>query len=497
MACLSPFFRGFFQFGTIMDKKRILALSARLLLFIIPVIVGSLLISGILTGLYAERGVTKAMSRLMIYKAEDLIRHASSQWNLLLENELNEDLAYRESLRRSIRSYAITMLREDGEWILAVDEDFNVVFSVGASADDDSIQVSLEENLPAESGVIWIDGPFGGEHRVGYGFVLPSLGWTVYITDLRISYFGDLSFVRSNYIFMMLFTTIVSSLFIIFYVRRSMRPLKTVIKDMHGIVIKRDFQKRVIPIQNDEVGELAREFNLMSDYLDRAMNRLKDIAHSEAEARIEIRNRERETLDVLSRVSILRDLETARHTSRVGMYASLLSELQEDSQDEVDLMRWAVPLHDIGKLGISDTILLKKDSLDVVERSVMESHVFIGHEILKNSESAILKAGADIVLSHHERWDGSGYPNGLKGTDIPVRGRITGLVDVFDALLTERSYKKAWSLEQTIEWIVERKGADFDPELVDLFIGAVDRVQLILDEYGDDSAEDILGAALK
>ncbi len=479
-----------------MENKRVLGLSTRLLLFIIPIIAGSLLVSGILTGLYAERGVKKAMSRLTVYKAEDLTRHVSSQWNLLLENELQDDMAYLESLKRSISSYSITMLREDGEWILAVDEDLNIIFSVGASVADELLRESVLNNRPINSEDIWIDGKFGGKERFGYGFNLPALGWTVYITNLRRSFFDDLSYIRLNYTIMVILTAIISSLFILLYVRRSMRPLKTVINDMQGIVLNRDFGKRVSPVQNDEVGELARKFNLMSDYLERAMNRLIHIAHSQAEARIEIRNRERETLDVLSRVSDHKDPETARHTSRVGMYASVLSELRGDSLEEADLMRWAVPLHDIGKVGIPDVILLKEKGLTAKERAVMETHVSIGYEVLKDSASSILRAGADIALSHHEKWNGSGYPGGLKGKDIPVRGRITGLVDVFDALATARPYKKAWNFERSVEWIQERSGIDFDPEIVELFLNGKERMRTIYIEYGDDSSESVRESAL-
>jgi len=485
MPCLQLSFRDFFPKGRIMDKNRILGLSTRLLLFIIPVIVGSLLISGFSTGLYADRGVKKAMNRLMVYKAEDLMRHISSQWSLLLENGLQDDSAYLESLRRSVRSYSITMLKEESEWILAVDENHKPIYSVGAIVSEELIAESIAAIELTDKGDVWINGRFGGENRVGYGFYVPAMGWTIYITDLKRSYFGEMSYIRTIYIIMILITAFVSSLFIVFYVNRSMKPLRRVISDMHGIVMERNFERRVTPVQDDEVGALAREFNLMSDYLDRAMSRLKNIAHSEAEARIEIRNRERETLDVLSKTSDHKDPETARHTTRVGMYASLLSEFRGDSQEEIDLMRWAVPLHDLGKVGIPDAILLKSESLSGKERKIMMSHVNIGHEILRNTKSSILRAGSDIALSHHERWDGSGYPGNLKGTDIPVRGRITGLVDVFDALTTARPYKKAWTLDRTVEWIRDNRGKEFDPELVDLFISGIDRIEAILIEYGD------------
>jgi response regulator RpfG family c-di-GMP phosphodiesterase len=234
----------------------------------------------------------------------------------------------------------------------------------------------------------------------------------------------------------------------------------------------------------------------MSDYLEKAMSRLKSIAHMEAEARIEIRDRERETLNVLSLISDHKDPETARHTTRVGLYAALLSELRGDSREEVDLMRWAAPLHDIGKVGIPDAILMQSTSLSENQQSTMKNHVLIGHSVLKNSKSPILRAGADIALSHHERWDGSGYPSGLKGTDINIRGRITGLADVFDALTTVRPYKEAWPFEQAMDWIRDNRDILFDPEIIDLFLQESERVEQILNENSDDSPEEARYSAL-
>ena len=432
-----------------MSRKKIFGLSNRLLLFLIPVIAGSLLVSGILTTLYTDKGVKMSMNRLMVYKAEDLMRYANQQWSLLLENDLQNDPVYIESIRRSIRSYAITMLRSEGEWILAVDRSGAIQFSVGDTPPDEKIleTLNLLPELKEETGDIRIDGKFGGIDRVGYGFQLPAMGWTVMITDHKASYFGNITYIRTSYILMMALSTVITVLFVSLFIRRSMHPMKTVIADMQAIVKNRDFDRRVITVQNDEVGELAREFNLMSDYLELAMARLKNIAHSQTEARIEIRNRERETLEFLGRVSDFRDEGTSLHIRRVGMYASLLSRLRGDSEEEADLMRWAVPLHDIGKIGIPDSILLKKKGLTAKERKIAESHAQIGYEILKNSASPILRAGADIAIFHHENWDGSGYPGGLKGTEIPVRGRITHLLDVFDAVTSVRSYKKPWTLD--------------------------------------------------
>lgn len=479
-----------------MAGKRVMGLGTRLLLFIIPVSIGSLLISGFLTGLYADRGVERAMTRLMVYKAEDLVRYTESQWSLLLDNNLDSDPAYLESLENSVTSYAITMLRSEGEWIFATDEGNRIVFSVGASSADEVTIDSVRHRKPDTGGDLLITGDFVGEDRVGFGFNIPALGWDVFITDLRSTYYADSRLMRVNTVILVAVTVLAASLFVILFVNRSLKPLKNVVSDMNRIVENRDFGNRVDPFQNDEVGELAREFNLMSDYLDRAMTRLKDAVDQEAEARIEVRSRERETLEVLGRVSDHKDTETARHTSRVGAYASLLSERLGDSGEEADLMRWAAPLHDIGKVGIPDKVLLKDKTLTAAERRIMESHVRIGWEILRDSTSPILKAGADIALSHHERWDGSGYPEGQVGNDIPSRGRIAGLVDVFDALTTERPYKKAWSLDSAIEWIQGEAGKQFDPELVDLFFSDLKPIRDILNRYRDENSSDIIESAL-
>lgn len=479
-----------------MSKKGFLSLGARLLLFLIPVAVGSLLVSGSITSLYANRGVDKAMTRLLVYKAEDFVRHVDSQWALLLENDLQSDPAYMASLRMSAASYAVTMLRSEGEWILAVDDHDKIVFSVGALSDDAAALDGVRAFRPVSGGDIHIAGEFAGEERIGFGFNIPALGWDVYVTDLKETYFAESRLVRLNTAILVAITVLVASVFVIWFIRRSLKPLRSVVADMQRIVQGREFGQRVDPVQNDEVGELAREFNQMSDYLEHAIGRLKDAVMQEAEARIEVRNREHETLEVLGRVSDIRDEETSKHTSRVGEYAALLSLRNGDTHEEANLMRLAAQLHDIGKVGIPDKVLGKEGKLNKEEWVIVESHVQVGWEILKNCSSPILRAGADIALSHHERWNGSGYPSGLEGKDIPIRGRITGLVDVFDALITERPYKDAWELDRAVEWITGESGRLFDPELVELFFADLQPVRDILERYGDKGPEDSRISAL-
>ena len=469
-----------------MSDRRIIGLGARLLLFIIPVIIASLMVSGFVTGMYANRGVERAMNRLLVYKAEDLVRHTNSQWELILDNGLQGDQAYLNSFQSSVRNYAVTMLRSEGEWIFAIDEDGLMVFSVGAFSNDEEALEAASDFRPESGSDILVSGEFGGAQRVGYGFNLPALGWDIYITDLRVTYFTDSKLLRLNAIVVVLVTVLIAALFIIYFVRRSMKPLRSVVADMRRIVEDHDFGNRVDPIQNDEVGELARNFNLTTDFLERATTKLKDTVEMEIESRQEIRRREQETLEVLGRVSEGDSDETAKHTSRVGAYASHLSMLLGDSADETDLMLGAAPLHDIGKIGIPDELLMKKSELTAAERKLMMTHVEIGWNILKDSSSPVLKAGADIALYHHERWDGSGYPQGLKGTAIPSRGRITGLADVFDALTTKRSYKEVWPLEKAAEWIMNQSGKDFDPDLVELFFSDMDAIRRIIDDYAED-----------
>jgi response regulator RpfG family c-di-GMP phosphodiesterase len=142
-------------------------------------------------------------------------------------------------------------------------------------------------------------------------------------------------------------------------------------------------------------------------------------------------------------------------------------------------------MHDIGKIGIPDAILLKPGKLDADEYEVMKTHSSIGYDILKYSSRPLLKAAAIIAREHHEKWDGSGYPNALNGSDIHIYGRITALADVFDALSCERVYKKAWPMEQIIDLVSQERGRHFDPDLVDMFMANLERFREIAAKYQD------------
>ncbi len=198
-----------------------------------------------------------------------------------------------------------------------------------------------------------------------------------------------------------------------------------------------------------------------------------------------ILERENETLQILGRVAEYRDIETSEHIKRVSHYCLIMSESLGDTPKNRELLFNAAPLHDLGKIGIPDSILLKDASLDPGEMAIMRRHPEIGHSILASSQSEFLQAGALISLSHHEKYDGTGYPQGLKGGDIPLFGRILSLADVFDALSSRRPYKTAWPEEEVLQFIKSQSGLHFDPELVDHFFKNIYRIQEIFQSLRD------------
>ncbi|QKE27847.1 two-component system response regulator c-di-GMP phosphodiesterase, RpfG family [Arcobacter acticola] len=174
-------------------------------------------------------------------------------------------------------------------------------------------------------------------------------------------------------------------------------------------------------------------------------------------ATIRLKESEYETLQMLGKTAEFKDPETNAHTQRVAYYCKLLARAYGLDENLQDIIFYASPFHDLGKIGIPDNILLKPGKLDDDEFSIMKNHAKIGYEILKGSKSKYLKAGGVIAYNHHEKYDGTGYPNGLKGESIPIFGRITAVADVFDALTSSRPYKKAWSLEEAFDFLIEEK----------------------------------------
>lgn len=175
----------------------------------------------------------------------------------------------------------------------------------------------------------------------------------------------------------------------------------------------------------------------------------------------------------LARASEYRDDDTGEHTMRVGVVSSRIADRLGLEPEQVDMIRRAAPLHDIGKIGIPDSILLKPGKLTPEEFAVMRSHVKIGASLLAGSSSKLMLMAEKIALSHHERWDGTGYSLGLKGEEIPLPGRIVAVADVYDALIHDRPYKQAWPVEKAVAEIQSQSGKHFDPQVVEAFVQVV------------------------
>ncbi len=200
------------------------------------------------------------------------------------------------------------------------------------------------------------------------------------------------------------------------------------------------------------------------------VQKLKHAYEALENAHKEIRESHIEMIMNLAIAAEYKDPDTGNHILRVSDYCTELAKSLGLSADDIEIIRYASPMHDIGKIGIPDSILQKPGKLDPQEWEVMKQHTTIGWRMFSVTKSPLLKAVADIALSHHEKFDGSGYPLGKKGNEIPLFGRIAAIADIFDAVVSERCYKKEWSFKEGIEYIQSLAGTHLDPELVLVFI---------------------------
>lgn len=182
------------------------------------------------------------------------------------------------------------------------------------------------------------------------------------------------------------------------------------------------------------------------------------------------------TIFRLSAIAEYRDANTSDHIQRVSRSSQLIAEALGLDSEQVELIRYASPMHDVGKVAIPDAILLKPGHLTPAQRMVMQRHTVVGAEILSDADGAVLNMAQDVALHHHERWDGQGYPRGLKGEATSLPGRIVGLADVFDAVVSQRCYKEACSLDVALDILDKDTGKHFDPAIVDAFLGVLDEV---------------------
>ena len=222
--------------------------------------------------------------------------------------------------------------------------------------------------------------------------------------------------------------------------------------------------------------------NKLESTAQQLLNYAKDLNRSYLDLKVARSELQEAYLDTIYRLVLAaeyKDEDTGDHIIRMSQYCALIAEKIGLSLDEVQKMLYAAPMHDVGKIGIPDNILMKPGKLTEEEFAIVKTHTIIGAKILENSKSDILNTAEQIAISHHEKWDGTGYPRGLSGTNIPLVGRITSIADVFDALSSKRPYKEPFPPEVVLSILRKERGKQFDPDILDVFLAHIDEISKI------------------
>ncbi len=235
-----------------------------------------------------------------------------------------------------------------------------------------------------------------------------------------------------------------------------------VLTELAAMVVD-ELELRLAKIRAEEAERALREIE--TNLQQRVVERTRDLEESQAEV-----------LQRLGHAAEWRDFDMREHVGRMSRCCFLIARAAGLSQEECQLVLKASPMHDIGKIGVPDRVLLKPGKLDPEEWTIMKRHAAIGAEMLADGRTPLIEMAETFALTHHERWDGGGYPNGLQGKEIPLVGRIAAIADVFDALTSDRPYKKAWPVEQAAEEIRAQRGRHFDPDLVDVFLSVLPEI---------------------
>ncbi|MFM9957820.1 MAG: GAF and HD-GYP domain-containing protein [Phycisphaerales bacterium] len=239
-----------------------------------------------------------------------------------------------------------------------------------------------------------------------------------------------------------------------------------------------------------EPGASASPFPDLALQTAEALASMATIVVRNTQLRVQVQKLHLETIFRLATAAEFRDNDTGAHIQRVSMYSEAIAQSLGLPQPKCSELLYATPMHDVGKLGIPDSILTKAGPLTPEEREQMKTHTTIGAQILRGSDNEVIRTAELIAQSHHEKWDGTGYPGGVRGADIPIEGRICAVADVFDALTSKRSYKKAFPLEKAFAIIQKDAGTHFDPEVAAAFMRQRDVVESIQDLYAENVVED-------
>ncbi len=458
-----------------------MTIRSKIILIVLPLLIAAVLVSGIISAFSAGNGLTRIAMRFLGFKAGELEKYIQNQWDLLVANRLSRDETFVDVAKNSVFSYAATLIKSDTEIVLAFDEKARVVMAT------DKVEVAETEKpsilaLLGDQSNGWVEFRLGGRDRVGHVFYFDPFKWHFVVAEDRSVFFNEVREITLQSGVILASSCLLAVVLLLVFSHYLTQPLKRVVTAMAHVINTNDLTRRVSVEYADEIGGLAHEFNIMTAEIEKSYNRIKEFALKEALARKQVVQREYETLNVLGKAAEYKDPETGAHIVRVGHYARMLAKLLNEDELSQDLIFYAAPLHDIGKIGVPDSILLKPGRLTPQEFDLMMDHTKIGYEILRHSQSPYLHAGATIALTHHERYNGSGYPEGLAGDKIPLYGRIVCLIDVFDALTSKRPYKEAWPMERAIELLVAERNEHFDPRIVDLFVASRSEVERIFNE---------------
>ena len=279
----------------------------------------------------------------------------------------------------------------------------------------------------------------------------------------------------------------------VFYIGLLMIISAVILAIAFGKILKEDTKIIINNIQNiengkyentsiinrpDELGEISYAMRNMSSSIKDGINEIESLSD-------EIINTQKEIIYTMGEIAETRSKETGNHVKRVAEYSKLLALKLGISSDEAEMLKLASPMHDIGKVGIPDNILNKPGKLTPEEFEIMKTHAQLGFDMLKHSSKAILQIAAIVSNEHHEKYNGKGYPRGLKGEDIHIFARITAVADVFDALGSDRIYKKAWEDEKIFELFNSEKGEHFDPKVIEAFFHSLDEIKTIRERFKD------------